>query len=601
MTEKQIKLTNTLFLLAFILGLLLRLINLGAASLSDSEAVWALQALEVAHPEGLRSQVVIGAQPAYILLTALLFNLFGSSNFMARFLPALAGSLLVLMPYALRRRFGVWVAVITAFGLAMDPGLVTISRQVDGPMMAVSFGLLALALWLERRPILAGVLSGLALLSGPAIYPGLIILGVVAWIYKSRVGSKGMVVFQRLKEAQQPQEPECAREPERQAPQSTTQPWLFAFGLTILLVGTQLLRYPQGLAAWFQSLAVYLSGWSVSSTTSALKMITAILVYQPVALLFAIAGVGRLFSHFSDERVRGNRIILTTLFWFFGMLVLTVLYPARQVSDLAWALAPLWVLAAFELQHVVPDEMSSTVSAFQAILISILGALFWISLISANRLVGFEENPLINIQIVLLLGILVLGVLSSILVALGWSPEISRDGLIWGLSLLGLIYMISTTWGAAHLRFNQPVELWTALPGTGQSQLMLDTITDLSDRNGNVSNSIEIFSTVDNPSMLWELRVFPKARFSDIVPIGYVPAILITSAEEEPSGLAQAYRGQDFVWWTWPEWDNTLPPNRINWFAFRDAPIMNQKVILWVRGDQFPGEQAGSWNNTSIP
>ncbi len=76
----------------------LRFVQLGALPLSDYEADWALQALRVV--QGLKP--AIGPNPAYVHLTAILFYIFGATNFLARFWPALAGSALVLAAWPLR-------------------------------------------------------------------------------------------------------------------------------------------------------------------------------------------------------------------------------------------------------------------------------------------------------------------------------------------------------------------------------------------------------------------------------------------------------------------------------------------------------------------
>jgi predicted membrane-bound mannosyltransferase len=102
MKAHKITTEHLLYWLAFLLALGLRLFQLGAGPLSDVEAGWALQALGLAHG----GAVVLGALPAYILLTSQLFSVFGDTNFMARFFPALAGSLIIWLPYFFRDRMG---------------------------------------------------------------------------------------------------------------------------------------------------------------------------------------------------------------------------------------------------------------------------------------------------------------------------------------------------------------------------------------------------------------------------------------------------------------------------------------------------------------
>ena len=143
-----------LYWLAFLLALGLRFYQLGAAPLSESEAAWALQALGLAHG----GVVTLGPQPAYILITSQFFSIFGDTNFLARFISALAGSLIIWLPYFFRNWAGEsgrfqWAGVVMAFGLAIDPGLVSLSRQAGSLIPAMAFTFLALACLYNRRMV----------------------------------------------------------------------------------------------------------------------------------------------------------------------------------------------------------------------------------------------------------------------------------------------------------------------------------------------------------------------------------------------------------------------------------------------------------------
>jgi predicted membrane-bound mannosyltransferase len=163
MSSSRINYEGWLYGLAFLIALGFRLIQLGATPLTDSEASLALQSLQIA--EGIRP--LLGPQPAYILLTSALFTVIEATNFMARLLPALAGSALVFVPILFRETLKPRPALILAFLFAIDPALVALSRQAGGTILAVTFGLLAWGLWTRRRLLPAGIAAGLALLSGP--------------------------------------------------------------------------------------------------------------------------------------------------------------------------------------------------------------------------------------------------------------------------------------------------------------------------------------------------------------------------------------------------------------------------------------------------
>ena len=135
MKTNRITIEHTLYALVLAFALGIRLLNLGAAPLSDFEADWALQALSVA----LGEQIAIEPQPGYVFLTGLTFSLLGSSNAAARLWSALVGGGLVISPFFFRGLMGRKAALILAFGLALDPGLVIkLKNGIDSPAELVS-------------------------------------------------------------------------------------------------------------------------------------------------------------------------------------------------------------------------------------------------------------------------------------------------------------------------------------------------------------------------------------------------------------------------------------------------------------------------------
>src|SRR5512141_652406 len=137
MNSPRLKYEGWLYGLAFLIALGFRLIQLGASPLTDSEATLALQALHLAQGK----DIILGSQSGYVLFTSLFFAVIEATNFMARILPALVGSFIIFAPGLLRDQLKPRIALIVAFLLAFDPGLVALSRQADGTMLAVTFTL----------------------------------------------------------------------------------------------------------------------------------------------------------------------------------------------------------------------------------------------------------------------------------------------------------------------------------------------------------------------------------------------------------------------------------------------------------------------------
>ena len=583
MTKSQRSLTEyftleiALYLLAFTIALVLRLLNLGQSPLTDGEASLALQALQAIRPG--TTAFVPAPHPAYIFLTGIAFFIFGTAEFLARFWPALAGTLLVGAPIFFRHELGRKTALVLAFWLAVDPGLVTVSRQVNGPMLALSFSLLAIGLWHTHRPAWSGLFGGLALLSGPAFWQGALGLGLAGLAHRLLVRSKA-------------QPGEVFDEADQMIAYPTrvnTLRWLAALIATIFVVGTYLTRYPQGLATILNSFTTYLAGWTTFSGVSPITLIITLLIFQPLAVIFAMVSLGRWLMRRLHYEIEGRYALLLPVLWFLTSLFLTLIYPSRQVNDLVWVLVPLLAIAADGLSEYLPDEKPHVISFLQAGFVLVLAVLFWNTLIATSQVVPQGNMPRPVIQLGILFGILLLGVLTTTLVALGWSWRTSRDGLVWGLTAAFVIYSTGILWGSTQLRPNEPHELWGNPPGAGQIQLALGTLKNLSEWHTGLADEIDIVSTVDTPSLRWALRNFSAARFTTELQRGEMPSVIITPRSAETPVLTAAYRGQDFVWWVRPAWNGPLPEDFINWLTFRKAPLGYDYIILWARSDLFPG------------
>ena len=288
-------------------------------------------------------------------------------------------------------------------------------------------------------------------------------------------------------------------------------------------------------------------------------------------------------------------VIQFAMLWAIFSLVLALLYPGRQVSDLVWTLVPLWTLAALQLAQFIPNKQAERSGVYwaatllEAGLVVLLTVLFWNTLIATNETAPLPVLPWGGLRVAILVGILSLGALVTILVGLGWSWEASRDGLVWGVTAVLSVYCIGVLWGATQLRANLPQELWSKPPATGEADLFMQTVRDLSNWKTGFPDEVNIVSTVDAPSLRWALRDYANLRFVTQPPVGDLPEVMITRQEQEAPALTVSYRGQDFAWWVRPGWLGALPPDFISWLTFRQAPLANEQIILWGRGDLFPG------------
>ncbi len=296
---------NILFALAFGLAVTVRLLRLGEIPLSDDEARWAMQAFDLT--KGLRP--AIGPQPAYVMLTALAFYVLQAGNFAARLIPALAGSALVLAPMFFRDRLGHKAALILAFVLALEPGLLALSRLAGSPILAVSAVLFAWGLWRTGKIRAAGVLAGMTLLSGPSLWLGLLSLAAAYGL------SRGLIPASETDKDEAPPTSLFDR-------QNLLTMGAFALG-TYLVLGSLFLLVPGGLGAGIASIPAYFSGWLNFTDVPGLRLLMALALYQPLALILAIVALVRGLP-------KREPVTTTLALWLLAALVLALANPPAR-------------------------------------------------------------------------------------------------------------------------------------------------------------------------------------------------------------------------------------------------------------------------------
>lgn len=568
MTNHKLTLEQLLYIAIMVVALAVRFLRLGANPLSDTEAALALQALGLANG----SPVLIGSQPGYVLWSSALFAFMGSSNFLARFWPALFGSLIVAIPYLLRERLGRKTALVLALALAIDPGLAAISRQAGGLAIAISAVGLAVGFWLQRKPVMAGIFAGLALLGGPGLWQGLIGLGLSYGLY---------YWFSEAPRKQENQDHDAMAPGEADAKRGFGyREAIFGAAGALLVAGTLFFRTPQGLSAAAQSLAVYWQGWLSGQGESPLKLIAALLAYEPLAWIFAL--VRLLFVREKDllDRFLG--------WWLLTALLMALIYPLRQVTDLAWALLPLWALAARQLASLValPDEHRTTAIVFAAVVFLAL-AFNWENLAGMANAAGGPQPD--DVRWFAVMGVFVFVLIAALLVGWGWSGVSARKGLGWGIAAGFLVYTLNAAWFAAGIKMPARYELWETTPLPAQANLMTRVLGQLSDWNTGTSHSLDVLvAGISSPALRWELRNFTHASFVDYLSPGTSAAVVITPAENEPA-LAASYRGESFVWTKTPEWSSLSPYDWLPWLVSRQVLTQESSLILWAKTSLFPG------------
>ncbi|HAV78441.1 MAG TPA: hypothetical protein DCX53_13920 [Anaerolineae bacterium] len=570
MNSSRIKNEGWLYWLAFLIALAFRLIQLGAAPLTDSESQFALQALHIAQG----NDTLLGPQPAYILFTSILFLVIESANFMARFIPAIVGSLIVFTPWYFRDKLKHRPALILALLFAVDPGLVALARQANGTILALTFLLFAWGMWRNGRIVPGGIFAGLALLSGPSIWSGLLMLGLTSIILRMTGSKLGQPLVPNL-----------------QLTSPENRPAIISLFATLLLGGTLFLTTPNGLSSLFSSLPAYLSGWTSLSVFSPGRMLTAFIGYEPLGIFLAV------FALIRGYRIRSARITRLSI-WLGVSLLLSVFY--RQTSELVWVIVPLLILAAGELARsfdVYPEERMEIGLVAGAVIILLIYIWFNVSNIGLNPFEQINTTAIpvfgtvfelpFGARYVILFGAALILVVCVNLVAFGWSPRTARLGTTWSFSLFLGVYTLASAWGASGLRTPGGVELWRSDQPPVHADLLLSSVNDISRFSlGHVESQPVAVLGINSPALQWVLRNHDVKTISVLDPLD-APPIIITPLMNE-LGLPSAYRGQDFTWRQSPVWDNLRGQDWVKWLVYRQLPGENETIILWARDDLFP-------------
>lgn len=185
LSSQQSKL-GILMLIILVLALLVRFIGISEMPFTVDDAQLAADALAIANNGSIGSSSL----PAYTGFTSLLFYVFGSSNFVARIVPVFAGVSIVYAAFLIMKRYNNRVAIFFAVALALDWILVSMSRQINTPLIALAAVYWAYHFYQEGKLSLSGLFLGIAFLGGYSFWVfllGLLVIFLIARLRKVEV------------------------------------------------------------------------------------------------------------------------------------------------------------------------------------------------------------------------------------------------------------------------------------------------------------------------------------------------------------------------------------------------------------------------------
>ncbi|MDH7487636.1 MAG: glycosyltransferase family 39 protein [Anaerolineae bacterium] len=569
----------------------LRFLHLGVRPLGPEEAAQAWAAWRLT--QGLE---VIGSghSPLLLSLQYLTFLITGAGDALARFWPALVGTGMVLLPYALRQRLGRVGALAASFVLAFSPTMVFFSRHSSGHIFVAAGALalfVALLNWLDGRErwlVFAAAAAGAMLASGPEAW--LMILVFIGLVWALKASQSAFPI-----------------------PQSAIRNALLAFGLTFGLGSTALLLHWRGLGLAADLLPAWLSSFLPRAGGypwywPALRL----LLDEPLALFAGLAGIAwglRRGDHpHPSLSLSGEGLGRGLAVWAGVALLATTLAGGRQPGDLLLVVVPLALLAGQALpplaetsklkaqsskpqragQRTEGDfefevwgwkfEVGLLLLVMLVLLVTLaiwlatysrtyMGQVLWVALAPAGLLLviivlyGFWSGWAVTARAAGVAALLVL-VLFSLSLAWGLSLDFNparRGAVLRDMGAYGMRSLPATLEILSSQRANDPHELAVDVVTAGED----DRLT---------------------PLLGWALRDFVRLRWVEKGVTADAAAVVV-APERLELPLGEGYAGQDFpliARWT-PQGLSGKPLWR--WLLYREAtaaPPM-ESVVLWVR------------------
>jgi hypothetical protein len=305
------------------------------------------------------------------------------------------------------------------------------------------------------------------------------------------------------------------------------------------------------------------------------RPLLALPAYEILPLALGIAAAVRAI-------LKQDTLSLRLAIWALVALLLALVYPGKQTGDLVWALLPLWVLAALELGHhfdFAGNNLWEVAVTFAVVFAFVVFA--WLNLASITNM--DLTGTVAHTRLWLLAAVMLLIVLSMLLVGTGWSASVARLGGVWAGVVLLTLFTIAMSTGAAGLRTPLTVELWSPEPRTGRVDVLLNVATQISDLNrGDAAQLPLTILNEGSPALHWLFRYWQVTDVSQLVP-QTTPALIITPSAN--LSLSVKYRGEPLVLQETGAWEKVSPSDLLKWFVYRQLPVQQSSVILWVRSD----------------
>ncbi|MCL7452443.1 MAG: TIGR03663 family protein [Anaerolineae bacterium] len=593
------------YLAVGLLAVGLRFFQLGLRPLNVGEAIQSLAAYRFVH--GAVDVAPAGTVPALFTGNALGFTLAGAGDFSARWLPALAGVVLVLLPYGLRHRLGRGGALAASLLLAISPSAVHFSRSLDSAILVAACGLamvVGLVGYLDRRATgylyLAGAALGLGLAAGSGIYYlllvfilfGLLLYGVERWLGREAGWSSLVEGYRAARSAEGTGEGGGL---------DSGSPLLragVAAAAVLGLVATAFVLHPAGIGLAADLLGAWAQGFLPQPGGQPLVYpILLLLRYESLILFLGLVGIGWWLAG-----RRGSRALFPfeafLSFWTVAAILLVAISGHRPAGNILLPLVPLALLAGRAVERLWQRLSPRIVWAEAGLAASValgLGVFFYLQVAAYGRTAGAETVSVVGMTLHATLTYLLLGLVALLLIAglaaLVWAwrgPQlVLAAGSLAAVVILSL-FAFKAMWSLSFAHAADPRELMVVETTSPEVRLLVDQLEELSRNQRGDAHTLPI--TVDaatGPVVDWYLRDFEQQVVVDGLSAPPDTVAAITLAMADPP-IGETFRGQGFPlrthWLPWGLWGQDL----VRWLLFTEAtqPVVDHEVVLWVRTDR---------------
>jgi hypothetical protein len=549
----------------------IRFYGLGRWPLLAGEATHALPAWRFLHAQGPGGD----SAPFLFLATLLSFFAFGASDAVARLVPALLGTGLVLVPLALHRRLGSWGALAATFALAFSPTLVFYSRTLAGPMPALAgMGAVVVAAeWAsqrrERRARVMGAAGlAIALTSSPWSYAfllaGLLFFGL-GWLARRRGA---------------PWPGWDSSEATGRALLADHGAWV-GLAIPVALISTALLLRPAGVQATMDLLATWLGGLVPGSAGRSWAFGLQVLLFYEVGVL-ALGILGLIVGLRQGSTWAGFLGL-----WAAVPLLFAALSGGRDAGPAAMALVPLSLLSGGAVSWLAarlrrPQWVWAGGSL--AILLSIV--VFWWLQLAHYATMDPRTVPASEVTLATALALATpLLLAGAVLVSWFW---IGRTETTWAVAILGLglagclLLRNSVSANLRHAR--DPREPLAVAPSSVDLKDMTAFLQDWSLRAAGDEHELSVAVDDDlEPLVTWYLRDFTALRVVS-APSADVEAGALLAVDALGEAPPAGYVGQQFRLQT--DLRVPLAPRQaLAWWLLRSgqSDLRADTCKLWVK------------------